>query len=63
MLWHTKENIQRKNFVQNPKKSWIRCGRQGSSYYDRGLRLIECIRLHVKDVDFENHQEKLCKGG
>ncbi len=24
--------------------------------YGAGLRLMECIRLRVKDVDFENHQ-------
>lgn len=24
--------------------------------YGTGLRLMECIRLRVKDVDFENHQ-------
>ena len=24
--------------------------------YGSGLRLMECIRLRVKDVDFENYQ-------
>jgi len=24
--------------------------------YGAGLRLMECVRLRIKDVDFENHQ-------
>jgi integrase len=27
--------------------------------YDCGLRLMECLRLRVKDVDFEQHQIKV----
>ena len=37
-------------------REWRVCHLMASLLYGSGLRLMECVRLRVKDVDFAYHQ-------